>query len=187
MFRKRSPRRVRRVPGWIRWITAIAIVLGVVTTLSYGSGAHIAVRYLNPPFGAWWNANEFAMVECSTAAFGMLVGINLSARSVGGQSLTRNSMIAAVIAGALALPVVASLGAQVARYRFTRGASANTWLIDHAGYDTGMFLDKLLGAGVYSTKIALIALPVGMILFGLGIVIFPNAAPEAEPGQAISK
>lgn len=168
-------------------LTDLAVFLAVITTLSYGSGAHIVVRYLNPPFGAWWNANEFAMVECSAAAFGMLVGIKLSARLVDGQSVAQNSMIAAVIAGALALPVVASLGAQVARYRFMRGASANTWLIDHAGYDTGMFLDKLLGAGVYSTKIALIALPVGMILFGLGIVIFPNAAPEADPGQAVSK
>lgn len=168
-------------------LTDLAIFLAVITTLSYGSGAHIVVRYLNPPFGAWWNVNEFAMIECSAAAFGMLAGIKLSARLVDGQSLTQNSMIAAVVAGALALPVVASLGAQVARYRFTRGASANAWLIDHAGYDTGMFLDKLLGAGVYSTKIALIALPVGMILFGLGIVIFPNAAPEADPGQAISK
>jgi hypothetical protein len=171
----------------MRWLTDLAIALGVITTLSYGAGAHIAVRYLNPPFGSWWNANEFAMVECSAAAFGMLVGIRLGAWLVHGLSLKNNSMIAAVIAGALALPLVARLGAEVARYRFTRGASANAWLIDRFGYDAGMFLDKLLGAGVYSMKIAVIVLPVGMILFGLAIVVFMTVEPEADTGHAISK
>ena len=140
MFRKRSPRKVRRVPGWTRWLTALAIALAVITTLSYGTGAHIAIRFLNPVFGAWWNANEFAMFECSAAAVGMLLGIRLGARLVHGLSLKSNSMITAVIAGALALPIVARIGAEVARYRFTRGASANAWLIDRCGYDTGMFL-----------------------------------------------
>lgn len=171
----------------MRWFTDISILLAVITTLSYGAGAHIAVRYLNPPFGAWWNANEFAMVECSAAALGMLLGIRLGARLVSGLSLQRNSMIAAAIAGALALPIVARLGAEVARYRFTRGASANPWLIDRFGYDAGMFLDKLLGAGVYSMKIAMIALPVGMILFGLAIAIFMTAASDADPRPAILK
>jgi len=49
-----------------------------------------------------------------------------------------------------------------------------------------MFLDKLLGAGVYSMKIVLIALPVGMILFGLAIAIFMSAAPDSGPEHAIS-
>lgn len=171
----------------MRLLTDLAIFLAFVTTLSYASGAHIAIRYLNPRFGAWWNANEFATAACSAAAFGMLAGINLSMRLVDGLSLKRNSMVAAVIAGVIILPTVAGLGAQVARYRFTHGASANAWLIDRYGYDRGMFLDKLLGAGVYSMKIALIALPVGMVLFGLGVVIFMNLAAEADAEQAISK
>jgi len=172
----------------MRWITDLAIFLGIVTTLSYGAGAHIAVRYLNPRFGAWWNAYEFAMVECSAAALGMLIGIRLGARLVDGLSLRKKSSIAAVVAGALALPAVAKIGADVARYRFTRGASANSWLIDRFGYDVGMFLDKLLTAWVYSIKIALFALPVGMILFGLAIVIFMSASePQVDTRQAISK
>ena len=171
----------------MRWLTGLTIALSGITTLSYGTGAHIAIRFLNPEFGAWWNANEFAMVECSAAAFGMLLGIRLGARLVDGLSLKNNSMIAAVIAGAIAMPLVARLGAEVARYRFTRGAPANAWLIDRFGYDVGMFLDKLLSAGVYSMKIAVIALPVGMILFGLAIVIFMTAAPDTNPGPAISK
>src|SRR5882762_2167261 len=172
MFRKRSP---RRIPGWMRLLTDLAIFLGIIMTLSYGAGAHIAVRYLSPRFGAWWNANEFAMVECSAAALGMLIGIRLGARLVDGLSLRKKSSIAAVIAGALALPAVAKVGAEVARYRFTRGASANAWLIDRFGYDVGMFLDKVLSAGDYSIKIVLIALPVGMILFGLAALVFMGA------------
>ena len=52
-------------------LTFVALLLGAVFTLSYGTGAHIAVRYLNPPFGSWWNANEFAILECATAAIGI--------------------------------------------------------------------------------------------------------------------
>src|ERR1700722_12232001 len=138
MFRKKSPRRIpRKIPAWMRWITDLAIFLGMITTLSYGSGAHIAFRYLNPRFGAWWNANEFAMVECSAAALGMLIGIRLGARLVDGLSLRKKSSLAAVIAGALALPALAGVGARIARYRFTSGASGNAWLIDRFGYDVG--------------------------------------------------
>ena len=177
MFRKRSP---RKIPAWIRWITDLAIFLAIVMTLSYGAGAHIAVRYLNPRFGAWWNAYEFAMVECSASVLGMLIGIRLGARLVDGLSLRKKSSLAAVIAGALALPALAKIGAEVARYRFTSGASAGAWLIDRFGYDVGMFLDKLLTAWVYSIKIALFALPVGMILFGMAIVFFMSAEQEVK-------
>ena len=141
-------------------------------TLSYGAGAHLVVRYFNPPFGAWWNAHEFAMAEYSAAGLGILIGIRIGARLVEGLALKNNSMIAAVIGGAIVLPALAKIGAEVARYRFTSDAGALAWLIDRYGYDVGMFLDKLLTAGVYSIKVALFALPVGMILFGLAIVFF---------------
>lgn len=39
-------------------LTFVALVLGVIFTLSYATGAHIVVRYLNPPFGAWWNSTS---------------------------------------------------------------------------------------------------------------------------------
>lgn len=164
-------------------LTFVAIVLGVIFTLSYGTGAHIAVRYLNPPFGAWWNSNEFTIVECAAAAVGMLIGIRIGARLVHGGALKNRSMIAAVIVGALALPIVARLAAEVARFKFTNGASANASLIDWFGYDTGMFLDKLLAAGVYSIKIAAFALPVGMILFGVAIALFMTTEPVDDTAR----
>ena len=165
----------------------MAILLGAVFTMSYGSGAHIAVRYLNPSFGAWWNANEFAIVECAASALGMLIGIRIGARLVHGEALKNRSVIAAVIVSALALPIVGRVGAEVARFKFTSGASANAWLIDRFGYDTGMFLDKLLAAGLYSMKIAAFALPVGLILFGVAIAIFMTSEPARDTAAVTSK
>ena len=177
----------RRTPGWMARLTFVAILLCVVFTLSYGTGAHIAVRYLNPSFGAWWNSNEFAIFECAAAAVGMLIGVRIGARLLSGGALRNRSMIAAAIVCALVLPIVGRIGAQIARFKFTSGASANSWLIDRFGYDAGMFLDKLLAAGVYSIKIAAFALPVGMIFFGVVIAIFMTVEPVGDTDPAISK
>jgi hypothetical protein len=51
----------------------------------------------------------------------------------------------------------------------------------------GIFCGKLLGAGVYSIKIAAFALPVGMVLFGAAIAIFMTAKPVGETAAAIPK
>lgn len=168
-------------------LTALAILLSAIFTLSYGTGAHLVIRYLNPPFGAWWNANEFAIAACSAAALGMLVGIRIGARLVYDVALKNRSMIATVIVSALALPIIETVGAEVARFHFTDGGSVEAWLIDRFHYDTGMFLDKLLAAGVYSIKIAMFALPVGMILFGLAVAIFMTTEPVGDPAAATSK
>ena len=118
-------------------LTAIAIALGVLSTLSYGTGAHIVVRYLDPPLGAWWNANEFAILECAASAIGMLIGIRIGARLVHGGWLKSRAMVLAAIVGGLALPLVGRVGAEVARFRFTSGGSVTSLLIDRFGYDTG--------------------------------------------------
>ena len=184
MPRKKKP---RRTPRWIGGLTFVALLLSVVFTFSYGTGAHIGVRILNPSFGAWWNSNEFAIVECAAAALGMLIGIRIGARLVHGGALKNRSMITAVIVGGLILPIVARISAEVARFKFTSGGSIAAWLIDHFHYDTGMFLDKLLAAGVYSIKIAMFALPFGMILFGLAIAIFMTSEPARDTAAATSK
>src|ERR1700758_2531035 len=138
MALKKKP---RRTPTWMRRLTGYAITLGTIATLSYGAGAHIAVRYLNPSFGAWWNSNEFAIVECAAAALGMLIGIRIGARLVHGGALKNRSMVAAVVVSGLILPIIARISAEIARFEFTSGGSVTAWLIDHFHYDTGMFLD----------------------------------------------
>jgi hypothetical protein len=171
----------------MRRLTVLAVVLGAVFTLSYGTGAHIAVRYLNPEFGAWWNSNEFAILESAAAAIGMLIGVRIGARLVHGDALRNRSMVAAVIVCAVVLPIVGRVGAKVARFRFTSGASVNAWLIDRFGYEAGMFLDKLLAAGVYSIKIAAFALPLGMTFFGVMVAIFMSAEPVSDTVKATSR
>jgi hypothetical protein len=168
-------------------LTFLAIVLSIVFTLSYGSGAHLAVRYLNPKFGAWWNSNEFSILECAAAALGMLIGIRIGARLVSDRAVKIRSMVTAVIVGALALPIVARISAEAARFNFTSGASISSWLIDRFAYDVGMFLDKLLAASVYSIKIAAFSLPVGMILFGAAVAIFMTTEPVGDTAGATSK
>lgn len=165
----------------------LAIVIDVFATLSYATGAHMAVRYLAPPFGAWWNQNEFAFLECAATAFGMLVGIRLGGRLVADGASRDRATVAAVIAGAIALPPLARLGAEISRYQFLSGAFLHARLIDRFGYDIGMLLDKILAAGVYSMKIAAFALPVGMILFALSIAFFMTVEPADGAERQISQ
>jgi hypothetical protein len=171
----------------MRRLTILALVLSVVFTLSYGAGAHLAVRYLDPEFGAWWNANEFAILECAASALGMLIGIRIGARLVDDRAVRNRSMVAAVIIGALVLPVVGRFCADVARFDFTRGGAMTSWLIDRFTYGEGMFLDKLLAASVYSIKIAAFSLPIGMILFGAAVAIFMTTQPVSDTAGATSK
>ena len=182
--RKKKP---RRTSGWIARLTFVTILLTAIFTLSYALGAHIAVRYLNPSFGAWWNSNEFAILECAAAGLGMLIGIRIGARLVLGGDLRNRSIRVAVVVGALVLPIAGRYSAEVARFRFSSGGYFKSSLIDRYGYDTGMLLDKLLTAGVYSIKIAAFALPVGMILFGAAIAIFMTAEPARNTADATSK
>jgi hypothetical protein len=177
----------RRVPRWLWRLTMLAIVIDFFATLSYATGAHMATRFVSPPFGAWWNQNEFAFLECAGTAFGVLVGIRLGARLVASGTLRDRATIAAAIAGAIAMPPLARLGAEISRYRFTSGAFVHAQLIDRFGYDTGMLLDKILTAGVYSMKIAAFALPVGMILFALAIAFFMTIEPVDGAVQEVAQ
>lgn len=168
-------------------LTFLAIVLTGIFALSYGTGAHIAVRYLNPAFGAWWNTNEFAILENSAAALGMLIGIRIGARLVDDRAVKNRSLVGAVIVGALFLPVIGRFCAEVARFDFSRDSGLNSWLIDRFTYDVGMFLDKLLAAGVYSMKIVAFSLPVGMILFGAAVALFMTTESVGDAARATSK
>src|ERR1700739_3888024 len=97
MPRNKKP---RRTPRWMGRLTFMAMLLTAVFTMSSGVGAHIPVGYLNPPFGAWWNSNEFAILECAAAALGMLIGIRIGARMVHGRALKNRAMVVSAIAAA---------------------------------------------------------------------------------------
>jgi hypothetical protein len=157
-----------RVTRLVAWLTRIAVIVAALATASWGAGAHIAVRYLNPAAGEWWNAHEFVLMQSASAAFGMLLGIRLGARCVACAALRRRIVASALIAGAVLLAAVARICAIAARYGWAgRSGRVADWFIAVAGYSAGSFLSRLTMALVYSLKIVALGLMVGLALAAL--------------------
>lgn len=184
MFKRKAK---RKIPRWMRWLTRIALWAAVIATLSYGAGAHIAVRYLNPAVGAWWNAVEFEVLQFAASGLGMIVGIRAGVRFVAGDSARRRARATAAVLAMAALFPVTLLGARFARIRWTTGGAAESALIGWFGYDTGKFIDKLLAAGVYSIKISAGGFLIGMIVVGLASALFMTSDADADANRVHSK
>jgi hypothetical protein len=173
----------------MRWLSAIALAIGVVATLSYGSGAEIAVRYLDPPAGAWWNDHEYYVMVTAGAAWGMLVAIRLGARLVDGERVRRRATAAALIAAVVILPVVTLYCARIARLGWAGESGAiDARLVSLAGYSVGNILDKILIAGVYFLKVAGFALIAGLSVFAAAVAAALAAqGPEGERAETVSR
>ncbi len=173
----------------MRWLSAIALAIGAVATLSYGSGAEIAVRYLNPPVGAWWNEHEYYVMVTAGAAWGMLLAIRLGARLVEDEGVRRRATAAALIAGAVILPVAALYCARIARLGWAGESGAiGDRLVSIAGYSIGYILDKVLIAGVYFLKVAGFALIAGLAVFAAAVAAALAAqGSEAERAETVSR
>jgi hypothetical protein len=173
----------------MRWLSAIALAIGAVATLSYGSGAEIAVRYLDPPAGAWWNEHEYYLMVTAGAAWGMLVAIRLGARLVEDESLRRRATAAALIAGAMILPVATHYCARIARLGWAgESGTIDDRLVAIAGYTVGNILDKVLIAGVYFLKVAGFALIVGLAVFAAAAAAALAArGAEGERAETVSR
>jgi hypothetical protein len=183
-------RRARRpYQRTMRWLGAIALVIGAIATLSYGSGAEVVVRYLDPPAGAWWNEHEYYLMVTAGAAWGMLVAIRLGARLVEGESLRRRATAAALIAGVLILPIASRYCAQIARLGWAGESGAiNDRLVAIAGWDAGNILDKVLIAGVYFLKVAGFALIAGLAVFAAAVAAALAAqGSEGERAETVSR
>jgi hypothetical protein len=151
----------------IRILTALSILAGVIATLSYGSGAQIAVRYVDPPLGAWWDTNEFLIMKCSAAALGMLIAIRLAARFIE-HRLRPVALGWSLAICALLLIPVANVSARLARIGADgQGGPVSDWLTGHFGYGTGIVLDKIFLAVVYFLKTAGFSLVAGLGIFAL--------------------
>lgn len=160
-----SERRLRRI---FFWLTALAIVGGFFSTLSYSLGAHIAVRYLNPDFGAWWNAHEFRIMEVSASMLGMLIAIRSGSRMIeAGELRHRSKLIALIAAVIVALPLARGVSI-VARSGWDAESSyIRDYLVATADYGVGNILDKVVIGGVYFLKSTAFALLVGFGLYAL--------------------
>jgi len=175
--------RIRSASWMAGRLTALAVLVGLLSLLSYVSGAHIALRYLDPPLGAWWQSNEFWIMEGAASALGMLIGIRVGARLVEPALRDRihgGSLIAAAIALAWVAPACAALG----RIGWNaRGQLVASRIVGLAGYSTGLFIDKLLIAGVYFLKTAGFAFFAGLVVFGLVLAASFASVRAGEPAQ----
>ena len=170
-MKPRRPRPAYR--RWMRWLTVIAVSVGVISTLSYGSGAHLVVRYLDPPFGRWWNEHEFELMIFSACALGMLTAIRFGARLLDDAVARGRSASISIIVGAVLLVPLARLSAALARLGWSGAETFDTYAMDS-------IVDKVLIAGVYFLKIA---------CFGLiaGLAIFAAVAMAASRGAAAQR
>ncbi|HYA35518.1 MAG TPA: hypothetical protein VEF03_07855, partial [Candidatus Binataceae bacterium] len=150
----------------LRWLTILLALSGFISTLSFATGAEIAVRYLSPAFGAWWDTNEFTIMAWSASALGMVVAIRSGARVVQPLSARRTAVALALAIAAVLLIPVADAVAKLGRMGWDAdGGTIARWLIARLDYEVGTFLDKVVIAGVYFLKMAAFAM-----LAGLGIV-----------------
>lgn len=172
-----TDRTVSRAAGRL---TAMAIFLTVVATLSYGTGAHMALRYVSPGAGAWWNLHEFMFLQTASAALGLLLGIRISVRFVDA-SIRRRSVVISIFAAAIALPLVSDLCGAAARFGWNaEGGSTSDQLIDATNYAVGTGIAKVLVAIVYAVKIVALAMIVGAVLCGLVIAATAFRGPEVS-------
>ncbi|HYB91264.1 MAG TPA: hypothetical protein VEC38_09475 [Candidatus Binataceae bacterium] len=173
----------------LKWLTVATAVIGVLAMLSYATGAHIAVRFLNPHAGAWWNEHEFSIMETAAAALGLLIAIRAGARIVDGAAVRRRAVIASVIAGALLLPVLTDISAALARMGWNASSGAIfDRVISLAGYSIGSILDKVVIAGIYFLKTAAFSLLAGFALIAVASAASIAAAvPASRRSEASSR
>lgn len=160
---------------WLRWLTVAALIAGVISTLSYGSGAHLIVRYLDPPAGRWWNEHEFALMILAGAALGMLVAIRVGARLLDDAAARGRAAVVSMIAAGVVLIPLARLGAALGQLGWTGADSFDTYAINS-------IVDKVLIAGVYFLKIAGFGFIAGLAIFAVVAMVVSLAA--AAPSEA---
>jgi len=147
----------------LRWTTILAALCGFVSTLSFATGAEIAIRYLNPVFGACWDRNEFTIMACSASALGMIVAIRAGARVIEPSSGRRAAIVVALAVAVVLLVPVADAVAKLGRMGWNAdGGTIERWLTTLLDYEVGTLLDKVVIAGVYFFKMTAFAMLAGL-------------------------
>jgi len=178
-------RRIRRI---FRWLTVPAIVVGFFSMLIYASGAHLVIRYLNPPFGAWWDAHQFGIMEVSATALGLLISIRSASRLVEDADLRRHAKIFSLLVSAIIVIPLSHPVASLGRLGWdAHSARIRNFLQAIAGYEVGNILDKIALGSVYFAKSCAFAALAGLALFAVAIAIlmsFEKTSAITEPREA---
>ena len=177
-------RRLRRIIGWL---TLLAMVAGFFATLIYSSGAHLAIRYLNPELGAWWDAHQFAIMEVSATSLGLLIAIRCASRLIEDPVTRRRAkLFSLVLSAIIAIPLSPEV-ASIARLGWDGASGPVRGLLQgFAGYEVGNILDKIVIGSVYFLKSTALAALIGFALYAVVSVItmgFEKDDSTIEPGE----
>ncbi len=174
----------KRTPALLGRLTLLAVFVGVISTLSYAVSAPMAIRQVNPDFGAWWDLNQFYFMEGAATALGLLVGIRIGRGFVSDTAArARGANVALVLAIIVLIPLMHLCGnaARIAwgsRVIVTQGVT-----IGHM-HLAGKPLDKVLMTGIYFFKTAGFAALSGLALFAVAAVAFIGTGKSSEEQTA---
>lgn len=165
----------------LAWLTLAALLIGILATLSYATGAATIVRVEWPTAGAWLGAYEFHLMEGAATALGILVGIRCGRRLVAEAIAKSRGAYIALVFGLLLLLPLTHLCSMAARLGWgARNGAIAGWIVGHSGYAMGRYADKVLIAGVYFLKTTGLAFLAGLGLFTLAIVVVIGTAPDTK-------
>jgi hypothetical protein len=169
---------------YLELLTLLALLVGVISTLSYAIGAAAMLRSGNSSLGAWWDARQFYFMEGAATALGLLIGIRAGCCFIAdAETCTRAVLIAFVLAIIAFMPMINVCSAAARLGWSAQGAGTESWIIGREGFEAGKQLDKILIAGVYFLKTVGFALLAGLALIAVGAVasLMTGAGADAEP------
>jgi hypothetical protein len=156
----------------LRWLTPLALVVGLLSMVSYGSGAAFLLRIENPAVGAWWDTYQFYFMEGAATALGLLFAIRITQRLIGDSEIAARCTVWAAILAALAFTPLIHLCAVGARLLpDTSVIVSQDWFLRLAGYEAAKYLDKVCVAAFYFLKTAFLALIAGLGLVGIAVAV----------------
>jgi hypothetical protein len=178
---KSTPKRNSALLGRL---TLLAVLVGVISTLSYALSMPTMIRQGHPDFGAWWDLNQFYFMEGAATALGLLVGIRIGRSFVSDTAArARGANVALVLAIVVLIPLMHLCG-EVARIAWgTRVIVTQGVTIGHM-HVVGKPLDKVLTTGVYFFKTAGFAGLAGLALFAVAAVSFMGTGKSSEEQTA---
>jgi hypothetical protein len=179
----------RRRSRLLRWLTPLLLFVGVLSMMSYATGAAFLLRIENPAVGAWWDTYQFYFMEGAATALGLVFAIRIARRLISDPEIAARCTVWAAILAVLAFAPLIHLCALAARLLpDTSGIVSRDWIIGLAGYEVGRYLDKVSVAAVYFLKTACLALIAGLALFGIAVAVnfATEGAANGEPQSDLS-
>jgi len=165
-------------------LTLLAVLVGLISTLSYALSMPMIIRRVHPDFGAWWDLNQFYFMEGAATALGLLTGIRLGRSFVSDTPARTRGANVALLFGIIVLIPLMHLCAEAARISWGASSSVTQGVIVGHIHVAGKPLDKVLMTGVYFFKTAGFGALAGLALFAIAAVAFMGTGKSSEEQTA---